>query len=357
MVDCSFPGPASHSSLRCLSVCACVCVCACDRVCNCIGKRNYRYFVAFVLSVTMLASYVCTCSVILVGKAAAASTFSQGIAEQPFAAVLTLFTFMVGWCLCSLSWYHVWLIGQDMTTNEHIKMQRAELGPAGGNVPPRANRSASNSRNSRSRRIPSSEEQQEQGALRSVAVGGDSDPDSSSQSSESGDGSDRDGRRRNRGCVGRIWNFFSRSDVPSYFSLRAPLGRSVFVRTMVPVGEAAAAAARAGRLPVAYPVYASAQTGAPSVQPHVPARAADEEFDLHNSPEHSSALGAEEEEQSRSDGPAHPSATAANNQHAGRAHDDLQEEPISYEYAGAEEHEPIVGTTAQYTVSPSRQEL
>lgn len=329
------------------------------RVCNCIGKRNYRYFVAFVLSVTMLASYVCTCSVILVGKAAAASNFSQGIAEQPFAAVLTLFTFMVGWCLCSLSWYHVWLIGQDMTTNEHIKMQRAELGPAaggGGAAPARSDRSASNSRNSRSRRIPSTEEQQ--GALRSVAVGGDSDPDSSSQSSESGDGSDREGNRRNRGCLGRIWNFFARPDVPSYFSLRAPLGRSVFVRTMVPVGDAAVAAARAGRLPVAYPVYAAGQPGAPhqgaqGQAAHAPA--ADEDFDLHNSPEHSSALAAEE--QSRSGGPAHPSATAADNQHAGRAHDDLQDEPIQYEYTGAEEHEPIVGTTAQYVVSPSRQEL
>src|SRR6185312_14736536 len=84
------------------------------------------------------------------------------------ATMLALFTFFLGWCLGSLSSYHLWLIAQGITTNEHVKQQRGEL--------PRR--------------------------------------------------------------PGRFWSFFFRPMSRSYFDLKAPLGNSVYVRTLVPVGAA-----------------------------------------------------------------------------------------------------------------------
>src|SRR5690242_15544868 len=66
-----------------------VCVCV-QWVCNCIGLRNYRYFVGFVLSVTLTTTYVFLCSIILLSQAVRATSFQVALGDHPLAACLTM---------------------------------------------------------------------------------------------------------------------------------------------------------------------------------------------------------------------------------------------------------------------------
>ena len=246
----------------------------CPWVCNCVGKRNYRYFVSFVVSVTLLATYVCTSCVVLVVTKALHSSFSDAVGAEPVAAVLVLFTFMMGWCLCSLSWYHIWLIGQDLTTNEHIKLQRAELGVDPDSPRAQAARRRKQRRAAGGASRPYGHSVSETGRMRNPVSPGrgvnstDSfdargaadlfaEEDGSVGGSDHGDEFEDD-QHEQVGCCARIYRFFSREDERSYFDLKAPLGRSVFVRTMVPVGPADHTTQAANRLaqgiiPTAYP--------------------------------------------------------------------------------------------------------
>jgi hypothetical protein len=277
----------------------------CPWVCNCVGKRNYRYFVGFVLCVTLLTTYVCACSLALLITETSSSSFAEAISSQPVAACLAMFTLMLGWCLCSLSWYHVWLIGQDLTTNEHIKLQRGELEPRAASAAGAAARRREQSAHGhghrgadedRLRTLAAEDEDIELGG-RGQSGSGSGNSRSSHSSSHSGALHDEDDGPHAeqhhhlhpppRTCLGRIWRFFTRPDARSYFALRAPLGSSVFVRTMVPVavaagGEAAAAAApRGGQFPVAYPMRGAGVGGQHAQQPQPsPPRHAEEEFDM-----------------------------------------------------------------------------
>jgi len=235
----------------------------CPWVCNCIGRRNYRYFVAFVMSVTMLTGYVFICSIYLVISKAQDLGFSGAVADQPLAGVLTLFTFMLGWCLCSLSCYHLWLIGQGMTTNEHIKMQRSELEMP---IPPRV--AAGGGGSGGRARLPGGRHGTSTGAsVRSTdeldamengragsATPGSSNFDYARASDDQDDLRKKSSHTPN--CCNHVYTFFCRPSVASYFDLQAPLNRCVFIRTYIPAsGSAAAQRAQEQQiLPVAMPV-------------------------------------------------------------------------------------------------------
>ena len=86
-----------------------------------MGERNHRYFVGFVLSLTVLTCYVFVVSVVNVVEAGVDSALSGG---HIVALVEAVFTFVVGWCFLSLSAYQLFLIAEHTTTNAHIKEQR-----------------------------------------------------------------------------------------------------------------------------------------------------------------------------------------------------------------------------------------
>lgn len=91
------------------------------QVSNTIGKRNYRYFFTFLLSVTLLDAVVLSRSAYTFVQAAQSDDFSSSFTLEPLAAALLCFTFLFFWCLASLSAFHIYLIAIDATTNEHVK--------------------------------------------------------------------------------------------------------------------------------------------------------------------------------------------------------------------------------------------
>uniref|UniRef100_A0A7S2TVW8 Palmitoyltransferase n=1 Tax=Lotharella oceanica TaxID=641309 RepID=A0A7S2TVW8_9EUKA len=96
----------------------------CPWVMNCVAKRNYRYFVGFVASISLLCVYVCACSIAIVVISVTGNRQPAGVTLC--AIVLILFTGCLGVTLSGFACFHCGLIAQGITTNEYIK------GRAGG---------------------------------------------------------------------------------------------------------------------------------------------------------------------------------------------------------------------------------
>lgn len=94
---------------------------------NCVGRRNYRWFVSFVLSVNAYCLYVFACSLfyLIHDQRDEDKTFVDSLSRNPVATVEVCFTFFLGCCLCSMASYHCALIAQGQTTNQNIKSHRS----------------------------------------------------------------------------------------------------------------------------------------------------------------------------------------------------------------------------------------
>jgi len=92
----------------------------CPWVMNCVGKRNYRYFVGFVASISILSIYVCACSIALLVETA---IYGDSLPTGPVlvSIVLIILTGCLGCTLSGFAMFHCRLIAQGVTTNEYLK--------------------------------------------------------------------------------------------------------------------------------------------------------------------------------------------------------------------------------------------
>ncbi|NWI17259.1 ZDH18 Palmitoyltransferase, partial [Crypturellus soui] len=104
----------------------------CPWVGNCVGKRNYRYFYAFILSLSFLTAFIFACVVthltlrsqrdgfLTTLKTTPARYPSNALSCLDCRALLVICFFSV-WSILGLSGFHTYLVASNLTTNEDIK--------------------------------------------------------------------------------------------------------------------------------------------------------------------------------------------------------------------------------------------
>jgi len=99
----------------------------CVWVGNCIARRNYKFFIYFIDSATILCVYMFAFSLtellMLYTEHGSHgwSSFWDGIKTSPFCVIIGVYTFFIFWSLAGLSSYHCFLTCVGKTTNEEIK--------------------------------------------------------------------------------------------------------------------------------------------------------------------------------------------------------------------------------------------
>jgi len=107
----------------------------CPWVSNCVGLRNYRYFVSFVMSTFLLALYVFSILVLACVYIAPSIVHSHQpflvelIRSAPVAIGLLVFTGLVACPLGNLTVFHLYLITSNKTTNEEITVPYSGKNP------------------------------------------------------------------------------------------------------------------------------------------------------------------------------------------------------------------------------------
>ncbi|KAF9298963.1 Palmitoyltransferase zdhhc14 [Linnemannia elongata] len=94
---------------------------------NCIGRRNYRYFLIFVSTASIYAFYtsaLCLTHLLLLYRdrkndpSGVPSFQSDVLAKAPVSALVMVFAFIMGFAVGALATYHFWLATVNRTTHE-----------------------------------------------------------------------------------------------------------------------------------------------------------------------------------------------------------------------------------------------
>ncbi|XP_061896124.1 palmitoyltransferase ZDHHC9 isoform X1 [Entelurus aequoreus] len=93
----------------------------CPWVGNCVGKRNYRYFYLFTLSLSLLTIYIFTFDIVHVVMRSVDDGFLSTLKETPGTVLELLVCFFTLWSVVGLTGFHTYLISLNQTTNEDIK--------------------------------------------------------------------------------------------------------------------------------------------------------------------------------------------------------------------------------------------
>lgn len=93
----------------------------CPWVGNCVGKRNYRYFYLFTMSLSLLTIYIFTFDIVHVVMRSVDKGFLNTLKETPGTVLEVLVCFFTLWSVVGLTGFHTYLISLNQTTNEDIK--------------------------------------------------------------------------------------------------------------------------------------------------------------------------------------------------------------------------------------------
>lgn len=93
---------------------------------NCVGRRNYRYFFAFISSSTVLGLFLIFASLgqLLSYKSKAGVSFSTAMSHYPGAFAMIIYGIVATPYPASLCFYHLFLTGRGETTREYLNSHK-----------------------------------------------------------------------------------------------------------------------------------------------------------------------------------------------------------------------------------------